>query len=679
TPDTETILQNEIPSPETDEIISSHDSESTNETDVGINAGIDNDTIDSTEDISPTPPAIPETAPVVNTDNKAHKIEAEKALYFIWGAGAAAMSLWFFISWLLFTFKLWNTDVFHSEFNGIKVYISDKIASPCVAGVKPIIYITPEAAESENLSYVLAHEYTHLHHGDRVWSAVRVIATCVFWWNPLVWATAFLSKSDAELACDESVIKGFNEGDRLAYANSIVDMIPKRSNYAIGFGNGSIKERIVMLTTTKPKKILISAIAIIVAIACAGCAYTAPKPAKNPSENKVTSTDLGSEETTKTEPEEQTNKGELTEEEIEKYTNYKTMYYFSTFGYKFETNDTVPVDNLMDFFLFNEFMDGNYGEDNDKYSKYSTDQTDPMAYHLIPVEIVNDWLEEHFAVKVDHNNSRYLDGNGNYKIAEGGRGGPVGKILNISKEDNGIVIIDILGGDDIGSMYNDYLQIAIKETENDYKYLYCRDNTPKTNINPEKAVEILKDALEHPNDAIFSIEHNTVTPIELNDEIYCSIMPYVTSGDPEDMPENTYYRANSTPLYVSLDSGKIYKAIYDLQYPSPKDFVEYNTNDIDISTNAQTAMETVKNIYKDSKNINTVECELPLYELNDAHYYKVNVYLFDENDPFNAYENGYIPTERSIYYVGVTDGKIYDLKYEVDENYNYSYYMEEYK
>lgn len=277
TPDTETILQNEIPSPETDEIISSHDSESTIETDVGINAGIDNDTIDSTEDISPTPPAIPETAPVVNTDNKAHKIEAEKALYFIWGAGAAAMSLWFFISWLLFTFKLWNTDVFHSEFNGIKVYISDKIASPCVAGVKPIIYITPEAAESENLSYVLAHEYTHLHHGDRVWSAVRVIATCVFWWNPLVWAAAFLSKSDAELACDESVIKGFNEGDRLAYANSIVDMTPKRSNYAIGFGNGSIKERIVMLTKITPKKLIASVIAIAIAISCIGCAYIKPK------------------------------------------------------------------------------------------------------------------------------------------------------------------------------------------------------------------------------------------------------------------------------------------------------------------------------------------------------------------------------------------------------------------
>lgn len=277
TPDTETILQNEIPSPETDEIISSHDSESTIETDVGINAGIDNDTIDSTEDIAPTPPAIPETAPVVNTDNKAHKIEAEKALYFIWGAGAAAMSLWFFISWLLFTFKLWNTDVFHSEFNGIKVYISDKIASPCVAGVKPIIYITPEAAESENLSYVLAHEYTHLHHGDRVWSAVRVIATCVFWWNPLVWAAAFLSKSDAELACDESVIKGFNEGDRLAYANSIVDMTPKRSNYAIGFGNGSIKERIVMLTKITPKKLIASVIAIAIAISCIGCAYIEPK------------------------------------------------------------------------------------------------------------------------------------------------------------------------------------------------------------------------------------------------------------------------------------------------------------------------------------------------------------------------------------------------------------------
>ena len=679
TPDTETILQNEIPSPETDEIISSHDSESTIETDVGINAGIDNDTIDSTEDIAPTPPAIPETAPVVNTDNKAHKIEAEKALYFIWGAGAAAMSLWFFISWLLFTFKLWNTDVFHSEFNGIKVYISDKIASPCVAGVKPIIYITPEAAESENLSYVLAHEYTHLHHGDRVWSAVRVIATCVFWWNPLVWAAAFLSKSDAELACDESVIKGFNEGDRLAYANSIVDMTPKRSNYAIGFGNGSIKERIIMLTNIKPKGIMLSVIAITVSIACVGCAYISPKPAGNTTENKDT-TIYSNSNTKETDYESHQGGDTLTKAEIEKYKMYITMYYSSTFGYKFETNDIVPVDKLMEFFLFHEFTDEDDGSVKDKYSVYSTDSTDdPVSYHIIPVDIVNSWLEEHFAVKVDYSDSRYLDGNGNYKVARGGRGAPIAKTVNITKQNDGIAIIDVLGGSDVGPMYYDYLQIAIEETGDDYKFLYCRDNTPKTNLSPKDAVEKLKIALGSVKGAIYTIEYNTVVPIYLNDEIYCSIMPYITSGDPEGLPEKTFYRNYSTPLYVSLESGKIYKAVYDFgTSPNPIEFVEYSNDGIDISITPENALKIVQNIFNNSKNINVVECELPLYELNNTYYYKINIYSFDENNPFNDYGSGYISTGRSFYYVGVDDGIIYELKSEADEDYNHAYYMEQY-
>ncbi len=204
------------------------------------------------------------------------EIDISQVLLAIWTAGTAAMSVWFFASWAIFTVKLWNTRIYHSEYKDIKVYVSDKIASPCIAGLKPIIYITKEASQSENLAYVLAHEYTHLHHGDRIWSVLRVIATCFFWWNPLVWTAAFLSKGDAELACDESVSKKYNENEKRIYANSIVDMIPRKSNYAIGFGNGSIKERIIMLTDNRPKKALVSVIAVILAITCVGCAYTVP-------------------------------------------------------------------------------------------------------------------------------------------------------------------------------------------------------------------------------------------------------------------------------------------------------------------------------------------------------------------------------------------------------------------
>ena len=156
-------------------------------------------------------------------------------------------------------------------------------------------------------------------------------------------------------------------------------------------------------------------------------------------------------------------------------------------------------------------------------------------------------------------------------------------------------------------------------------------------------------------------------------------MPYITSGDPEGLPEKTFYRNYSTPLYVSLESGKIYKAVYDFgTSPNPIEFVEYSNDGIDISITPENALKIVQNIFNNSKNINVVECELPLYELNNTYYYKINIYSFDENNPFNDYGSGYISTGRSFYYVGVDDGIIYELKSEADEDYNHTYYMEQY-
>ena len=82
--------------------------------------------------------------------------------------------------------------------------MSDKVSSPCVYGVFPRIYITPEAESSEHLSVILLHEKTHIAHGDHIWNLVRVAAVVLHWWNPVIWVSAILSKRDAELACDET-------------------------------------------------------------------------------------------------------------------------------------------------------------------------------------------------------------------------------------------------------------------------------------------------------------------------------------------------------------------------------------------------------------------------------------------------------------------------------------------
>ena len=69
------------------------------------------------------------------------------------------------------------------------------------------------AAERE---LVLLHELAHLRRRDGPVQLVAAAAAAVFWWNPLAWGLALLSRELAELACDRWVTR-FRGGARETY------------------------------------------------------------------------------------------------------------------------------------------------------------------------------------------------------------------------------------------------------------------------------------------------------------------------------------------------------------------------------------------------------------------------------------------------------------------------------
>ena len=175
-------------------------------------------------------------------------------LFSVWLGGGIITLLIISVSAIVFNVRLIRSRKYHSLAGKTKVYISEYIASPCVSGIIPTIYINTLAATSDKLSLIILHEKTHIKHGDYLWNVFRVLALSAYWWNPLIWAAAILSKRDSELACDEAVISKMNDTDRLTYAAMIVDMIPKKRNIAVGFGNEPIKERIDLLMKGHTKK-----------------------------------------------------------------------------------------------------------------------------------------------------------------------------------------------------------------------------------------------------------------------------------------------------------------------------------------------------------------------------------------------------------------------------------------
>lgn len=213
---------------------------------------------------------IPHKSPIPPHENK---LDAKNVLYGIWIVGSIITATVFTTAYTLFTVRIHSDRRLISEINRTKIYVSKNAGSSCLAGFIPSIYLTPEAADSSCANLVISHEYTHFRHGDYIWSAVRTAAVCLFWWNPLVLAAAVLSKQDGEIACDHAVTKKLTNEDKIKYAKVIVDTVPKSPSYAIGFGGGSIKERIIMITKARKTTVIAAIFAVTAVILATGCSF----------------------------------------------------------------------------------------------------------------------------------------------------------------------------------------------------------------------------------------------------------------------------------------------------------------------------------------------------------------------------------------------------------------------
>lgn len=159
----------------------------------------------------------------------------------------------------------------------LPVYTVNGLASPCLYGMpgKQAIYLPEEVTEDEGkVRHILAHEYCHYKQKDIWWSALRCILLAVYWFHPLVWVAAVLSKQDCELACDEAAVRMLGEKERIAYGKTLVSLISRKTNAAdivcaattMTAAPRSIRERIRRIAES-PHKLVFVIVPVLVIVA----------------------------------------------------------------------------------------------------------------------------------------------------------------------------------------------------------------------------------------------------------------------------------------------------------------------------------------------------------------------------------------------------------------------------
>lgn len=236
--------------------------------------------------------------PVLSSDGEtvtryARQLTASELLRYLWYGGMALTGLWFLAGNLRFRWKLRRRRrPYPVEGCPVPVYLAEGwLASPCLVGfLRPAIYLTPAAAAAEERQrHVIAHELTHRRHLDPLWSLLRSVCLVVYWFDPLVWAAALASRTDGELACDEAVLAGLGQEERLAYGRSLLALVPVRRTGGDPFltattmaaGKRQLKDRIGRIAQARRTTALALTLALVLAAAACAATFTAPAGAED--------------------------------------------------------------------------------------------------------------------------------------------------------------------------------------------------------------------------------------------------------------------------------------------------------------------------------------------------------------------------------------------------------------
>lgn len=161
--------------------------------------------------------------------------------------------------------------------NALQLYKNSIVETPILIGFfRPAIILPNKKYEDTKLRNILLHEITHMKRYDIFVKWLLIFVGAVHWFNPLVYFVRREMNKACELACDESVIKRFDNNEMQQYGDTLIavaaDSIRKMPLSITMFEDKkNWKERLdaIMKHRKHSKRTVIAASVFLVTIVCA--------------------------------------------------------------------------------------------------------------------------------------------------------------------------------------------------------------------------------------------------------------------------------------------------------------------------------------------------------------------------------------------------------------------------
>ena len=201
-------------------------------------------------------------------------VDITTILAIVWLVGILVILLYTIISYFRLKNKISTAIILRDN-----IFQSENVVSPFVLGIiKPKIYL-PFNMDDQDMEHVIAHEQAHIHRKDHLWKPFGFLVLTLHWFNPLMWLGYVLLCRDIELACDEKVVKEFNNEQKADYSQALLTCSVKRrviSACPLAFGEVGVKNRVKSVLSYKKPSFWIIVVAVVASIVVAVCFLTSP-------------------------------------------------------------------------------------------------------------------------------------------------------------------------------------------------------------------------------------------------------------------------------------------------------------------------------------------------------------------------------------------------------------------